>query len=194
MSRYLQAIASQLSIMFVVLCGCSTAYRPAKSGEGYSDSQIAPDQFAVGFQGNSKTDLGMATDFALLRAAEVTLEHRFSYFAVEDSTNASSLKTYAASQQYYMPGSPVTSFYPPAFGSSLPSQTGYIVQYHEPKTDFRPGTVLRIKCFNAKPVKPFTYDATALRQSLKQKYKLSYREIQSSTIAANSARYSSPSG
>jgi hypothetical protein len=190
MSRQFELPGHQFlnGIIVILLCGCATAYKPAKSGEGYSEAQISTNEFAVGFQGNGKTDLEKATDFVLLRCAQVTLEHRFSYFAVQDSTNTSSLKTYLVRQQYYAPGSPVTSLSVLTPGSTTLSQPGYIVQYQGPKTDFRPGTVLRIKCFTAKPVKPFTYDAAALQQSLKEKYKLSYREIQSSTVAANSSR------
>jgi hypothetical protein len=55
----------------------------------------------------------------------------------------------------------------------MPHQSGYIVQYEEPRTYFQPGTVLRIKCFTSKPEKPFTFEAATLQQTLKQKYKLS---------------------
>jgi hypothetical protein len=159
-------------IVAVGLCSCATAYRPAKSGKGYSDSQISTNEFEVSFRGNGQTDLAQATDFVLLRAAQVTLQHGFSHFAVMDVTNTSSARRYTVHQQFYSPVSPEMGWPPLASGDPWAAPPGYIVHYDEPRIYFQPGTTLKIKCFSTKPEKPFTYDAAALEQSLKQKYKL----------------------
>src|SRR2546430_1266132 len=80
--------------LLVMLCSCATAYRPAKNGAdtGYSESQMALDQFQVTFQGNAHTSLEQANDFALLRCAEIARQHRFNCFAVIDTINTSSAK------------------------------------------------------------------------------------------------------
>lgn len=156
----------------LLLCGCATPYRPMQNGTGFAEAQIAPDRFVVTFQGNSQTKSSQASDFALLRAAQLTLEHGFSCFAVTDVTNTSSVRTYVARQRIYTDYPPNMGLGPPTPFGYDPYRFGYIVEYQQPMVDFRPGERLWIHCFRTKPEKPFTYDATALEQSLRQKYKL----------------------
>jgi hypothetical protein len=146
------------------ICGCATSYRPAHGGKGYTDSQIVSNEFSVGFQGNGQTSLEDVYDFALLRSAEVVLEHGARFFAVMDASNTSSLRTFMLRQRYYSGAM--------APGGFMPAGSGYIVDVQEPKTDFKPGTLLRIKCFTEKPIKPFTYDAEELRRTLRAKHRL----------------------
>jgi hypothetical protein len=163
------------------LCSCSTPYRTAQSGKGYSEAQISPDEFEVTFVGNDRTDLEQATDFVLLRSAQVARKHGFPNFSVEDSTNQSSLRRYTVRQQVFTPGSPETVLSIPtqrhARGlhpgvNSLRPQAGNTITYIQTLDDFQPGTTLKIKCYKTKPQKPFTYDAADLEATLKAKYKL----------------------
>lgn len=85
-----------IALVLLFVAGYATPYRPARGGEGYEDSQVAPDEFRV----------------------------------------------------------------------------SYIVEYEQPRTYYRPGIRLLIRSFARKPDKPFTYDAAALEQSLKQRYRL----------------------
>jgi hypothetical protein len=147
------------------ICGCATSYAPAHGGKGYSESQISSNEFTVGFQGNGQSTLEDVYDFALLRCAEVSLAHGSHFFAVLDATNTSSLRTYMMRQRYYS-----GTMAPGGFG--IPAANGYIVDVQEPRSDFKPGTLLRIKCFTEKPGKPFTYDAAELRQTLRTKHGL----------------------
>jgi hypothetical protein len=153
------------------LCGCATPYRPLKGGKGFSESQITTNEFSVSFQGNGRTSLEQDYDLVLLRAAEVTLEHSFSNFAVMDVTNTSSARPYTVRQRFYGNNTAEASLVPPTPGGYNLS-SGYIYEVKERRIDFQPGTILRIKCFPTKPDKPFTYDAAELRDSLKRKYKL----------------------
>jgi hypothetical protein len=157
--------------------GCATPYRPLKGGRGYSESQIATNEFSVSFQGNGQTSLEQDYDFVLLRAAEVTLEHSFSNFAVMDVTNTSSAKPYTVHQRFYANTPAEMSLAPSALGFPATSagyslSSGVIYDVKEQRIYFEPGTILRIKCFATKPEKPFTYDGAELRASLKRKYKL----------------------
>src|SRR5258708_914843 len=126
------------------MCGCATPYRPADGGKGYTESQISSNEFAVGFQGNGQTSLEDVYDFALLRSADTVLEHGARFFAVVDATNTSSMRSYMARQRYY-----AGTMAPGGFG--IPAVTGYFVDVQEPKLDFKPGTLLRIKCFTVSP-------------------------------------------
>lgn len=144
-----------------------------KNGQGFADYQLGADRFVVTFQGNGKTKSTQANDFALLRAAQLTLEHGFSYFAVTDLTNTSSARPYVARQQFYTDYPPNMWLPPPTPFGLEPYRFGYIAEHDRPAIYFRAGERLWIKCFRTKPEKPFSYDAAALVNSLKQKYKLS---------------------
>lgn len=160
------------ALALLVFCSCATPYRPARSGKGYSDWQISSNEFAVSFRGNGETDAERATDFALLRSAHVALEHGFTHFAVMNVTNTSSARPYTLHQQFFTAVPPPGAWPPFGMAEQWSYEPGYVVEYDEPRIYFRPGTVLRIKCFVSKPEKPFTYDAKALQQSLKLKYRL----------------------
>jgi hypothetical protein len=141
-------------------------------GKGFADSLIAADQFLVTFQGNGQTKPARANDFAMLRAAEITLQHGFNYFAVTDITNTSSARPYIVRQQFHTDYPPNMGLPPPAPFGFEPYQFGYIAEYDQPAIYFQPGEQLRIQCFKTKPDKPFTYNAAALEQALKQKYEI----------------------
>ncbi|MGD0061443.1 MAG: hypothetical protein ABSD58_18700 [Verrucomicrobiia bacterium] len=90
------------AVLFITGCG-TTPYERADSeaDEGYSDSQLQPDVFRVNFRGDEDTPKGRAYDFVLLRAAEVTREHNFSYFAIMKSGNPAAANTYYNAAQAY---------------------------------------------------------------------------------------------
>lgn len=78
-----------LALVSVVLltAGCVTSYQEATwyhlTG-GYTDEAIYEDEFLVKFAGNGFTPEQTDRDYASLRAAELTLEHGFRYFAIMD--------------------------------------------------------------------------------------------------------------
>ena len=158
-------------LLVLILCSCGTPYRPMNGGTGFADSQIAPDQFTVSFQGNGHDTAEKVADYTLLRAAQLTLSHGFSYFAVMDVTNTSSAREYTQRQQFHTDYPPSMGLPPPSIGGYDPYRFGYIVQYEQPSIYFRPGTRFVIQCFKTRLDKPFTYEAAALEESLKRKYK-----------------------
>jgi hypothetical protein len=113
--------AALLVLVFAACVGPPTQYIPKEAGPelpdlgpkpeipeeafyGYSEIEISPTLFRVQFNGNSSTKDTRAVDFALLRAAEVTLERGYPFFVVRDRINASTSQTYA----YTSPGTPMT--------------------------------------------------------------------------------------
>ena len=109
-----------------------------------------------------------AYDLALLRAAEVTREHGFNYFAVVDVTNTSSVQAYTVRQIVHIDTPTARA---PVLGSIGSTQSGKLVRLEQPSLYCEPGTVLAIKCFATKPEKTFAYEAAALEQSLRRKQK-----------------------
>lgn len=74
--------------MTVVIAGCATPYKADGYGGGYSDVQLAEDTFRIAFKGNDATSRTRAEEFALLRAAEVTLAHGFRFFTLSDARSS----------------------------------------------------------------------------------------------------------
>ena len=75
-----------LLAILALLVGCATEYQPAGVGGGYSETIYSPDVFRVHFDGNEHTPVERSRDFALLRAAELTLQHGYKYFVVINQT------------------------------------------------------------------------------------------------------------
>ena len=74
----LKLIALSLMTVFVVTaCAGQPAYRAAeRGGFGYSERQITEEQYRVNFKARGD-NIGMAVDYAMLRAAEITLERGY---------------------------------------------------------------------------------------------------------------------
>lgn len=71
------------ALLATVACASSGPYRAAQSqaGVGYSHQVIEPDRYRVQFRASGR-DVAKAQDYALLRAAELTLERGYSTFEV----------------------------------------------------------------------------------------------------------------
>lgn len=75
----------------LALSACASSgvdYVPAaESGDvGYSEQQISADRYRVNFIGDDSTSLENVQDFALLRAAELTVQKNYDWFRVADRT------------------------------------------------------------------------------------------------------------
>ena len=164
--------ARLLSILLLsTLCsGCATPYQPTGFTGGYSETQLAPDVFRVFFRGNGYTSGERAQDFALLRAAELTLEGDFKHFAIIDESSSTEVVPFT------MPGSSQTTGSAHIQGSYRSSYVTYSehTTYYPPETYLvhRPRSELLIRCFPDKPDGNFTFDAAFLQESLNKKYKI----------------------
>ena len=74
-------------IMALALAACATAgglYHPASSarGSGYSEQKLETNRYRVTFTGGPSTPAGIVQDYALLRAAELTLNMGYEWFTV----------------------------------------------------------------------------------------------------------------
>ena len=65
-----------------LLAGCATPYQERGFSGGYTERKVEKNIFRVSFKGNSFTNKERASDFALLRCAELTLEKGFRFFAI----------------------------------------------------------------------------------------------------------------
>ena len=148
------------------LSGCATSYQQKGFTGGYSETQLAPDVFRVNFAGNGYTSSDRAQDFALLRAAELSLERGFRYFALLDESSSNELSTFTTTGSAYTTGS--------VHGSGNSATYSGHTTYTPGQTDLiaKPRTGLLIRGFIDKPNDIYTFDAEFLQQSVKRKYNL----------------------
>lgn len=71
-------------------CASSPQYTAADNADDYGhySRKIAEDRYRVNFNGNSRTNYQDTRDFALLRAAELTLTEGYEWFQVVDRESA----------------------------------------------------------------------------------------------------------
>ncbi|MDP3290752.1 MAG: hypothetical protein Q8M43_01845 [Sulfuricurvum sp.] len=171
----MRVIAILLVILF--LGGCATAYQPQSFSGGFSETQLDTNVFTITFKGNGYTGRDKANDFALLRSAELALEHGFKYFAIVDA------QQYSKNSTYTTPTTATTNVNANTYGSaySYGNNTTYngntygtattTVSGGETYNISKPRTSNTIVCFVEKP-QSFTYNAEFLVKSLKQKYRI----------------------
>jgi len=78
-----------LSGLLLAACASSEApYAPADEvGDvGYTESQLSADRYRVSYTGRADTSLELVQDYALLRAAELTVAQNYDWFEVVDRT------------------------------------------------------------------------------------------------------------
>lgn len=147
--------------------GCATSYQPNGFSGGFSETQLGENIFRVSFRGNGYTRGERASDFALLRSAEIAQEHGFSHFVVVQSADRESLSSYTTPTQSYTTGN-AYAVGNTAYGSAR--TTTYGGQTHITSA---PSTVNTIVCFKEKPqTNGLVFDAQFVQKSLKQKYGL----------------------
>lgn len=70
------------ALVFITGCATKPDFRPATNGSvGYSDQKITDDRYRVQFKSRSNT-VADASDFALLRAAQLTQQQGFDWFVI----------------------------------------------------------------------------------------------------------------
>lgn len=79
-----QLLCIGLLSLLVTACASNSPYHPAQgSGYGYQETRISEDRFRVSFM-SPRVGRDEARDFALLRAAELTLLEGYDWFVVAD--------------------------------------------------------------------------------------------------------------
>jgi len=137
-------------LVVITVSGCAaTPYQQRGATGGFSETQLAENVFEVRFRGNGYTSSERASDFALLRSAELTLEKGFRYFIIDDNENAQRVSINTITTSYG-------------------NNTYSISKPHARKV---------IVCFKEKPNWPgLIYDAQFLVRSLKEKYEIELQQ------------------
>lgn len=79
--RAIRILPIALTVL-VAACATQTAYMPAdeRGDYGYTETRLTENRYRVTFTGNSLTPRESVQDYALLRAAELTLENGYDWF------------------------------------------------------------------------------------------------------------------
>jgi hypothetical protein len=89
--------ASLLLCIAAAACTSPTPYRPASAGSdhtGYSSRQIESNRYRVSFAGNSMTSRETVERYLLYRAAELTVQRGYDWFAMADRQTERHTNTY----------------------------------------------------------------------------------------------------
>ena len=159
--RWLAAIA-----ILSLLTGCATPYSSTGFLGGYSDTVLAPDVYRISFQGNGYTSKERTQDFALLRAADLTLSHGYRYFGLINESEG------GRGGVINTPGYAYTTGNAYAIGNAVygSARTTYIPGASIPF--FFPESGLLIRCFHERPAGAFALDASFVSSSLRAKYQI----------------------
>jgi hypothetical protein len=88
-------------------CATPTPYQPNIKGQatsgGFSEVRLEPNRFRVTFAGNSLTSRETVEGYLLFRAAELTVQSGYDWFAVVDRNTDRKTQTYVEPDPFYRP-------------------------------------------------------------------------------------------
>jgi len=153
----------------LLIASCATPYQ--ESGEsiagGHMFKRESNNIFKVAFSGNGFTSPKRAKDFAMLRAAEITLEHQFNYFTIIGKKDVTSTEHIDTGGSSYTTGN-ISSYGNYATYSGTTTYSPSTTPVH------KPASLVIIQCYTKKPSGNTgqIYDAKSVKDELRAKYKL----------------------
>jgi len=103
-------------------CATATPYQPAVSGQavsgGFSETRVEADRYRVTFAGNSLTSRETVERYLLYRAAELTVEQGYDWFALVERQVDRKTRTYVEPDRFgpYGYWRPSWRYYGPGWG------------------------------------------------------------------------------
>jgi len=131
-----------LVLLAITAGGCAsmpTSYGPMGTRGGYQEIRRAPDEFRVMFGGNAYTPGARVSDYALLRAAELTLQAGYTHFEVIKSDDISRKQTFLVAGKSF---SDATAF---RNGNTVQAYGSTTTMPAHEATEYYPGRALTIK-------------------------------------------------
>lgn len=161
-------IQSFILVSLVLLVGCATAYQQEGFTGGFTETQLGENVFQITFKGNAYTSAERASDFTLLRSAELALEQGYQFFVIVDADSYSTYSTYTTPTTSKTKANAYGSGNY-AYGTATTVTTGgQTIEYVKPRS------TNTIVCFTERPEDTggLIYEARFIVNSLKGKYKL----------------------
>ena len=90
------------TLSIILVSSCATTYQSSSFTGGYVDTQLSETLWKVSVNGNGFTSSSVVGDYALLRAAELTLEKGYKYFVIAgyDKNKTSSISKIGNNTSY----------------------------------------------------------------------------------------------
>lgn len=166
-------LAAGLTCTCAALFGCATPYQSTGYTGGYSETQLSPNVFKVYFRGNGFTNSERASDFTLLRSAELAYEHGFPYFIITDEHSGASYSTLTTPPTTYTTTNVTATGDDSAYGTSVSTTVGgqsFVIR--------KPSKNDTIVCFKEKPyLQGIVYESRFVIQSIRAKYRMKPEEL-----------------
>lgn len=165
-----------ITLLLTVLCGCAT--QPTKFVQsdgpghyGWHDSQLGPTRYRVSFAGNTNTGRDRVKDFALKRAAQLTLKQGHDWFRVVNQ-NTEHDTEHAPTETTSMSTPPEVTRSCGLLGCTTSVAPGYAgVSVTTSHTSNKYVSSIEIVMGDGKPADPTTvYNARELLKFLDKKY------------------------
>lgn len=159
-----------LFMVTLLIASCGTTYKQMGFKGGYEDIQLQEDVYQVNFRGNAYVSAERIRNYALYRAAELTLEKGYDHFSIlggsnQIKTSTHTSPTYTRSRgtvSGYTTGNYTTGTY----SGSTTTYGGQTATYNKPRTS------LTIKMTRGKSDDgSYSFDAEKLMENLRIKYK-----------------------
>jgi hypothetical protein len=141
-----------LTVLVVVLAGCSTGYKTKGWSGGFSETQLTPDTFMVNFAANAYTSPEQASDFAILRAADKSEALGCDHFTILNGSETAVTGAVAVNTASY--------------GETTSVSTGGIFPV------IKPNSKLVVQCFKGQPAGAQAFDVAFIQASIRGKYEL----------------------
>ena len=152
-----------LAVFISLFFSAATSYQPEGLTGGYEELQLGENLFSVNFSGNGYTRSQRATDFCLLRCAEITKENGFKFFNIVNQNND------VSNTSFTTPSSSVTTGNINSYGQVNAYTTNYGGQTYNFS---KPSTSNTILLHKTKPTRGISYEADFIIRSIKTKYGL----------------------
>lgn len=98
---------SALLAISVTACATPTPYQPVIDGKasagGFSEFRVEPNRYRVNFAGNSLTSRETVEGYLLFRAAELTVQNGYDWFAILDRDTDTKTRTSVEPDPFYRP-------------------------------------------------------------------------------------------
>ncbi|MDN7136467.1 CC0125/CC1285 family lipoprotein [Pseudidiomarina terrestris] len=160
------------TVASLAACSSQPDYRAAEDGGyGYTETQLTDTQYKVKFKARG-TDKGAANNYALLRAAEVTLQNDYDWFVITHrETEVDKETVHNADFAYPMSGDMVTYCNAIRCETRYYPRTAYTAGIHVGgRTDSDIVVTLDIKMGNGEqPDTNYSYDASEVVTNLQPK-------------------------
>lgn len=146
-----------------LIYSCATSYQSTAYTGGFSETQLDENVYKVIFRGNGYTSSERASDFCLLRCAELCLSTGYTYFIIVENQDRS--KQY----QYTTPSRTTTTGRANVIGNSVYGSSSSTTSGGQTYNISKPRSENTIICFKEKP-EYFSYNAEFIYRNISAKY------------------------